>query len=186
VAIDDLDGDENLDLAVGNSHDHTVSVLLGNGDGSFQSHVTYSAVKPLSVAIGDLDGDGHPDLAVASGSPVWPLPAPGHLFSVLLNRGDGTFQPSVTYAAGTGPSSVGVADLDGDGDLDLVGANDRDHSISILSNRGDGTFQDAVMHGRGIAPASLAIDDLDGDGDLDLAVANRGNSVSILLNECIP
>ncbi len=92
----DFSGDGHLDLAVANEFGGTVSVLLGNGDGTFQPQVTYAVGSgPVAIVAGDFTGDGHLDLAVAnefSGT-----------VSVLLGNGDGTFQPQVTYAVGSGP-----------------------------------------------------------------------------------
>src|SRR5207237_9620955 len=80
------------------------TVLLGNGDGTFQSAVNYDAgTNPVSVAVGDFDGDGKPDLAVVnSGSTN---------VALLLGKGDGTFQNAVNYDTGTSPNSVAVGDF---------------------------------------------------------------------------
>jgi len=123
----DLDGDGDNDLAVANWDSDNVSVLLNNGDGTFQSAVNYRAGDfPHSVFAVDLDGDGHNDLAVAN---EWP-----NNISVLLNNGDGTFQQAVNYGAGYHPRSVFAVDLDGDGDNDLAVANYWSNDISILIN----------------------------------------------------
>jgi len=92
LAVGDFNGDGKPDLAVANySYQGTVSVLLGNGDGSFREPVSYgTGVFPQSVAVGDLDGDGKLDIAVATRSGV----------SVLLGKGDGIFQTAVNYTAG--------------------------------------------------------------------------------------
>ena len=108
VAIGDLDGDGVLDLVVANKNDNNVSVLMGNGDGTFASDVTYGVGNsPQSVAIDDLDGDGVLDLVVANRF--------SNDVSVLMGNGDGTFATHVTYGAGAGPRSVAIGDLDGDG-----------------------------------------------------------------------
>ena len=111
VAVGDFSGDGKLDLAVANNNGNqsgTVSVLLGNGDGTFQPHVDYPVgVGPYSVAVGDFNRDGKLDLVVANYPSIFTV-------SVLLGNGDGTFQPQVTYPVGRQPISVAVADLSGD------------------------------------------------------------------------
>jgi len=100
----------------------------------------------------------------------------------LLGSGDGTFDDQVTYAAGSAPSSVYAADLDGDGDLDLATANESSGSVSVLLGNGDGTFAAQTTYTVGDSPGPVFAADLDGDGDLDLATANSGsNNVSVLL-----
>jgi hypothetical protein len=186
VAIGDLDGDSDLDLVVANSDYEKlcyVSVLLNNGDGTFQANLNYRAgIGPASVAIGDLDGDGDLDLAVANYNFDYPNEC---YVSVLLNNGDGTFQAAVKYGAGIISRSVAIGDLDGDGALDLALAKAFFFSISVfvLLGNGDGTFQVAENYLAGIWPDSVTIGDLDGDGYLDLAVANMdSNNVSVLIN----
>ncbi len=177
VAIADLDGDEDADLAVANRSADNVSVLSNHGDGTFAVHVTYYiGPRPRAAALEDLDADGDADLAVANGM--------GNDVSVLLNHGDGTFAPRVRYPAGNEPCSVAIADLDGDGDADLVVANRLADNVSVLFNYGDGTFAPQVGYPAGSQPRSVAIEDLDADGDPDLAVANGDTAtVSVLLNQ---
>ena len=92
----DFTGDGRTDLAVANFDDNTVSVLLGNGDGTFQPQVTYAVGSdPGAIVAGDFTGDGRTDLAVANEY--------DNTVSVLLGNGDGTFQPQVTYAVGNSP-----------------------------------------------------------------------------------
>ena len=184
VAIGDLNGDAKPDLTVANYGGNTVSVLLGNGDGTFQSAVNYSAGDgPSSVVIGDLNGDGKLDLAVVN------LGYKMHDFgnvSVLLGNGDGSFQSAVNYGAGDHPSSVAIGDLNGDSDLDLAVANGGygSDTVSVLLGNGDGSFQSAVIYDAGVGPFSIAIGDLNGDGNPDLAVPDVGygsGTVSVLL-----
>src|SRR6266704_2040644 len=108
VAVGDFNGDGVQDLAVANFGSNTVSVLLGNGDGTFRSALTVAAgAGPASVVVGDFNGDGVQDLAVANyGSTT---------VSVLLGNGDGTFRPALTVAVGTNPRSLAVGDFNGDG-----------------------------------------------------------------------
>jgi beta propeller repeat protein len=174
VAIDDLNNDGNLDLAVANAHSDNVSVLLGNGNGAFEAAANYAAGDwPLSVAIGDLNNDGILDLAVANDDS-------GDV-SVLRGIGDGTFATAVNYPAGSYPFSVAIGDLNKDGNLDLAVANYWSDNVSVLLGIGDGTFATVVNYPAGDGPSSVAIDDLDKDGNLDLAVANYlSHDVSLL------
>jgi hypothetical protein len=136
----DFDGDGKADLAVANRGDNSLSVLLGNGDGTFQTHVDYAlGGGPSSVAYGDFNGDGRPDLVVAINDSV----APSHL-SVLLGNGDGTFQTHVDYTTGNLPGTVAIGDFNGDGKADLVCTTTLDNSVSVLLGNGDGTFRTHV------------------------------------------
>lgn len=169
LAVGDFNGDGNLDLAVANNNSNqngTVSILLGNGDGTFQPHVDYPVgTGPYSIAVGDFDRDGKLDLVVAN----YPLDS---TVSVLLGNGDGTFKPQVTYATGRQPDSVVVGDLNGDGRLDLAVSNFADGTVSVLLGNGDGTFQPHVDYPAGSVPSSVIIGDFNGDGKLDLAMSN--------------
>ncbi len=125
VAVADLDGDSVPDLVTANQGSHDVSVLLGNGDGTFQTAAAFAAGNsPRSVAVADLDGDTVLDLVTAN--------AFSDDVSVLLGNGDGSFQAAVAYAAGDGPASVAVADLDGDSVPDLVTANGNSHDVTVF------------------------------------------------------
>ena len=192
VFVADLNNDGDNDIAVANSGRYpefigTLSVLLNNGDGTFSPKVDYAAgSRPHSVFIADLDRDGDNDLAVANGRTA--TSPENSTVSVLLNKGDGTFEDKVKYVAGPTPQSVYIADLDGDGNNDLAVANasgghGSSRSISVLLNNGDGTFALKVDFESGDNPRSLFIADLDGDGDNDLAVV--GHRVSVLLNRTL-
>jgi hypothetical protein len=161
----------------------TVSVLLGNGDGTFRSPVQYlTAPHCFAVAVGDFNGDGNLDIVTANG---------GHFdiagtVSVLLGKGDGTFLPAMSYAAGPYPVSVAVGDFKGDGTMDIAVANNAENgTVSVLLGNGDGTFQPAVSYAAGVNPASVAMGGFTGNGKLDLVVTNDDfynvGTVSVLL-----
>src|SRR5262249_11018670 len=157
-----------------------VSVLVGNGDGTFQAAVNFGAgVGPRSVAVGDFNGDGVQDLAVANSGFV------STNVSVLLGNGDGMFQAAVNFGVGNFPVSVAVGDFNGDGvqDLAVVNGGVGYNGVSVLLGNGDGTFQAAVNFGAGVTPVSVAVGDFNGDGVRDLVVANFfiSNNVSVLL-----
>jgi len=179
VIAADFNGDGKPDLASANSGDNTVSVLLGNGDGTFTSKSTLATGSvPFSLTAGDFNGDGKLDLAVANFANGVPSTV-----SVFLGNGDGTFQAPVTYAAGSGPISVIAGDFNGDTKLDLAVANQNDHSVSILLGNGDGTFQTHVDYPAGTTDvAAVAFGDFNRDGKFDLAVTNpSSDTVSVLL-----
>ncbi len=180
VVVGDFNGDGIVDLAVADYGDGTgqsagFSILLGNGDGSFQAAQFYpGGVFSGFLAVGDFNGDGHLDLVMTDREAV----------SIFLGKGDGTFQVPVLYAASYGPSSVAVSDFNGDGIPDLAVGNTDADTVSILLGRGDGTFQAARSYrdGPGAPGTSMAVGDFNGDGIPDIAVANPSlGAVSILL-----
>jgi hypothetical protein len=183
VAVADLNGDGKLDIAAGVFSN--VDVMLGNGDGTFQPDVYYSrgtgSGQAFSVAIADVNNDGVPDL-VTSGFGN----AEG-IVSVLLGKGDGTFQPGVAYETGAtgggiGAMSVAVADLNGDGKPDLVVANFQNSTVGVLQGKGDGTFQPVALYSSGGSYAmSVAVADMNGDGRPDVVVGNYYGTVGVLL-----
>ena len=180
VAVADFNGDGKLDLAVANYgpdyENSTVSILLGNGDGTFQPQLAYPAgVNPIGVLVGDFNRDGKLDLAVPDNNSPFGI-------SILLGNGDGSFGNPVLYPAGTNSRVGMVADFNADGKLDLAIANYSDSDVSILFGNGDGSFQAPVNYSVGGNPSDLRGADFNGDGKLDLVTANQTtNSMSVLL-----
>jgi hypothetical protein len=186
VAAGDFDGDGRLDIVVANGAYNQpgpgkMSVLLGNGDGTFRAAESYAVEPgPQSVAVGDFDGDGRLDVAVAGFNP---MTSEGTV-AILRGHGDGTFQAAQNYAAGSGASSVVAADFNRDGYPDLAVAT-FNGTVSIFLGNGDTTFTPAQSYAAG-NPAGLgsswvAVGDFNGDGYPDLAVATWPG-VSLLLN----
>ena len=178
VAVADFNGDGVPDLAVthyrGPLPPFYTSLLLGNGDGTFQSpHTAFGDLGP--VAVGDFNGDGFPDLAVFghySGTHI----------SVLLGGPDGILHNRGFFDSGGTVQSIAVGDFRGVGfaDLALLHPN----NLSVALGNGDGSFRlMTTSFGVGGGASSAAVGDFNGDGLPDVAVANSGtNDVSVLIN----
>ncbi len=192
----DFNGDGNMDIAVINDDASAapggpnVAIFLGNGNATFHKSDRAAAsipisYTPLSLATGDLNGDGKPDLIVASYAATLgkagSQSASGGVIQVFLGKGDGTFQAPSSIIVGQYPSSVVVADFNGDGKMDLAIADYIAGNVAILLGKGDGTFQPPITYPADSGPFSLVAADFNGDGKMDLAVANfNSNDVSIL------
>jgi hypothetical protein len=174
----DFNRDGITDVVTTNIGDNTLSVLFGNGDGTFKEHVTVAAAKePRALAVSDFNGDGRLDVAVAcSGSDE---------VAILSGLPDGRFTEAGRYGVHKTPVSIASGDLNGDRTPDLVVAL-RNDKIKVLLGKSDGTFGDGPVYEHGDTPTSLAIADLNRDGTLDLAVSNGGpmsSAVSIWLGK---
>jgi hypothetical protein len=173
--VADFNGDGKLDVAIGNISSNTISVLLGNGDGTFGSEQDFAVGSQVrSMAVGDFNGDGILDLATANNV--------SGTVSVLLGFGDGTFAPKIDTTVGTRPRSLVAADFNGDGMLDLAVVNHDSRTVSILLGNGDGTFTTKMEIPTDIEPFWVVAADFNQDGKLDLAVADHiTGMVSIFL-----
>ncbi len=163
------------DLVAANQTDNTISVFLGNGDGTFASRVNTNVGKaPVALVTADFNGDGKPDIAVVNQTDNTVL--------ILLGNGDGTFTPGATLTTGKTPAAILAADFNGDGFLDLAVANQDDNTVSIFLGNGTGGFTSAATIPTGVGPVALATADFNADSRADLAVANSTDStVSIFL-----
>jgi predicted NUDIX family NTP pyrophosphohydrolase len=180
VAADDFDGDSRTDLAIANYDSGDVSVLLGEGDGSFGAATSYDAGDlPTSIAVGEFNGDADPDLAIAN--------AGDDSVSVLLGTQGASFGAATDYSTGDQPWSVAVGDFNDDSDPDLAVANYGSRSVSVLVGGAGGSFGAATSFTADDGATAIAVADFDGDSDSDLAVANwHANNVSVLLNNRPP
>jgi hypothetical protein len=158
----------------------TITVLLGNGDGTFAppQNTIPAGPDPLSIAIADFNGDGNPDVAVAN-SGTNPDGSAVNTVSVLLGNGNGTFQPAYTLSTDLAPEVVTAADLNRDGKVDLIvggaipGFSANKGPVDILLGNGDGSFQpEQTISGFFGDARSIAVADLNGDGKLDLVMGS--------------
>jgi len=179
VAVGDFNGDGIRDLAVTNSD--SVSVLLGNGDGTFQTARNITLGHVSQVVASDLNADGKDDLAVTDGSST------SQYISILLSNGDGTFQTPIHIGTVSATIYTGLAagDLNADGKIDLVALNWANTagpgSLAVFLGNGDGTFGSPADFSVANKPESIVLADFNGDGKPDLAVGSAAGTISTLL-----
>jgi|GEM_PF-3471134 len=181
IALGDFNGDGKLDIAAisvpTSSGGATVSVLLGNGDGTFQAPVNtpFTGIPAFPVFFlagpGDFNRDGHLDLLVGSGGKV----------DVLLGNGDGSFHTTPPISLVSGISGITVGDFRGDGKLDLAVSDFVQLGprggyvvgpVEVFLGNGDGTFGPPTVTGGGFSP--LAVGDFNGDGKPDIIGISPG------------
>jgi len=180
VRIGDLDGDGKPDLAIANFSSNTVSIFRNTsvaGTVSFATRLDFTtSTDPGSVRIGDLDGDGKLDLAVTNFT--------SNTVSILRNIstvGTINFEPKIDFATNSGPHSVRIGDLDGDGKPDLALTNGNVSVFKNTSTLGNISFATKIDLGAGTGASSVSIGDVDGDEKPDLVRAS-GNNFSVFLN----
>jgi hypothetical protein len=176
LAVGDFNGDGHMDVVTGNDDAaNSVSVLLGNGNGIFATHVDYPVPSaPTGIAVGDFNGDGKLDIAVVYGFE-------NSKVAVLLGNGDGTFKPYVSTTAGPQGGSIAVGDFNGDGKLD-VAVTDNSIGVDIMLGNGDGTFKAPVGYATAADPRMVVVADFNSDGKLDVATTNaESETISVLL-----
>lgn len=182
LAVGDVNGDGKVDVITANNQAGTVSVLLGNGDGTLSydwndpRNFAAGQASPRSIALGDFTGDGETDIVVA-----------GTTVATLRGRGDGTFDAAIALpGGGSSHTAVATADFNGDGSLDAVVTDGGAGTVSVMLGNGGGGLRYAGAFIVGGVPSALVVGDFNADGRPDVATANAGsNSVSALLNDGI-
>jgi FG-GAP-like repeat len=178
VVAAELTNSRNIDLVIADYVSGEISVLLGNGDGTFQAPMKVLVSAPFALAAGDFNEDGLMDLAVvqSAGTSV------GYL-QLLFGEGNGKFQVGPKYQLGVEPISVALADLNGDGHLDVAVANKGGTAMTFFGD-GHGNLRQRTGYKVAGGPFGIAAADLNGDHYPDLAVTQvRNGTVAVLLND---
>jgi hypothetical protein len=186
IVTGDFNGDGNLDFAVANQTDNTVSVMRGNGSGTtFTAAIgspfnTGTGTSPAAIAVADFNGDGQLDLAIVENGKK--------RVDIFKGNGDATFSLLAgAPTTGNNPVSIVAGDFNADGKVDFAVTNKSDNNVTIMLGNGSGTAFTAGTSSpfaTGTTPVALATADFNGDGSADLGVANSGSkNISILLNQ---
>ncbi len=181
AVVGDFNGDGISDLAVLDSDNSVVDILLGNGDGTFTTETVNPPISgtPSHVVTGDFNGDAKADLAVAESDGT---------IAIVLGNGDGTFAAAGSVNSASSNSPLAVADFNGDGKLDIAvaaGANTSSESVSVLTGNGDGTFN-SPFSGQSATSTSITwiqVADFNQDGAADVVVADSSGSSTVFLNK---
>ncbi len=189
VRVGDLNNDKKLDIVTTNFEGNSVTILFGNGKGTF-TVLGDSAIavpkSPFGVAIGDVNGDHNPDLAIVHYSGHSTDPSADGL-TILLGNGKGKFSivRGSPLRVGSAPVSVALGDVNGDGILDIATANSGSNDVSIfLGGRKGFTAAPGSPFPVGRNPESIALGDLNNDGRADIVTANfQDDSITLLLSK---
>jgi hypothetical protein len=174
LGVADFNGDNKLDLAVGNLGSSEVRILHGNGTGGFTlDSIHLGGAQSNNLAVGDFTGDGRPEVAELAGKP-------NSIVQLFVQDSNGVFQAGDTLDLTLYPVGIAAGLINGDGTLDLVTANNVNDTVNVLINTGSGHFATAVSFPAGQVPYTMTLADLNGDGHLDVAVVGN-HGVSVLL-----
>ncbi|WP_024513504.1 VCBS repeat-containing protein, partial [Bradyrhizobium sp. ARR65] len=177
LAAGDVNGDGFPDLFTADTGSNSISELLNNGNGTFAPVTTAVSVAfPHSVVLADLNADGKLDVITNSG------PTGASQVAIALGNGNGTFQAPVSFGSAIGYNEALVADLNGDGKLDVAAIDQYGNTVSVFLGNGDGTFGSQANFAAGTTPTNFAIGDVNGDGKLDLVIGHSNSTlVSVLI-----
>lgn len=176
IVAADLNGNGRLDLIITNYTNSNITILFGNGNGTFQPGLSYGVgTNPIGIVAVDLNGNGSLDLAIAEY-------APSNRIFVLWNNGSGLFLTATAIQLNTGAWGITYGDFNGDGIMDLAVSIFNSYTIAVIINNGNNTFQPPVYYNTGIFPRGIISRDINNDGKLDLIVTNEtNNNIAILL-----
>lgn len=176
ITTGDFNHDTFTDLITTNISSNTLSILLGNGDGSFSDQTQIKVcLEPRTLVMTDFNHDTHADIVLACSG--------GDEVAFLMGRGNGKFEEGPHYPVHRTPVALATEDLNGDGHPDVVVAL-RNDKIQIFLGTGTPEFHHGAQYTYGDTPTSVALSDLNGDGKIDMVVTNGGpmsNAVSIWL-----
>src|ERR1700733_6165458 len=189
VCATDINSDGKLDLICANitamlpsDYSGALTVLTNDGTGMFGSNATYTVSgAPTSVVAADINNDGKPDLICAIAGN---FPSMGTLL-VRTNNGAGVFGSNATLNVGNNsyPTCVVAADVNGDGKVDLISANQGANTLTVFTNDGFGNFKLSATLAVGNSPTCVVVADVNGDGKPDLITANFfGGTLTVLTN----
>jgi hypothetical protein len=172
VALGDFDGDGHPDIVTANTRDNTISVLLNGGDGLFTTlgRSYPGGLEASTIELADINGDGTLDIVLGSEEETF------RSMTIFPGLGNGRFAPALDYPTAVAPRELEIADISGDGVLDVVVSGLREDNVGVLLGRGEGIFG-APSFLRTPEDAAIALGDADGDGVLDLAIARDTTGV---------
>ena len=182
VATDDFNGDGLTDLATLNQATDNVSILLATDDLLFDPQVNYRVGNaPAAFSVQDLNGDGITDVIIANTNPGNVTPPN---LSRLLGIGDGTFVAAedIDLPEGTRPTAIAATDVDNDGFIDILVADDTNDNVVVLLATGAGDYLTPTLVQVGDSPRDLVIADVNKDGNDDFLTVNKDtNDLSLAL-----
>lgn len=173
IKLGDFNKDGFVDAAVVNGGSNSISILFGQGDGTFGSVATYSVGgSPSDLAVGDLNNDGNADIVVSNSQ--------SNSVSVLSGNADGTFTTVGQYGVGSYPAEIRIADMNSDGKADIIVSSQNSGGINVLYNVGSTQFANQRFYSVGTSSTGVTIGDLDRDGRNDIIAADYGrNGIAI-------